>query len=465
MKNDLLLAIRHKGGLGLLLSVLVGLVLAFFMKASIQAAVLVLSVGTALALVLFIRRIDWLIYGWFFFTGFVLLITRRFMPEYFHVLGTAIFWGLLFCIMSAWAVDNILGGMKFAPFENLPIMVTTFLFLLWGTISVTTSVDIVVSIRRFSHVVIGVGASYMFYDFFSRDEENIRKTLSIVLIMTVIFSVSTVATAVYSLSSGLPIFKQIELWLMGPNALGNLLSNSIPIMLTAGLALVSRKSLKALFVVLMLLALFLSFARTAWVGTLAAVAFLLWRSRVKLPMWFIIVIGLIVIGWLFPVAGTDFYEYITGERYSMRRQIWGATWNMACDHPLLGVGPGNAMYLMSEYLADPEYAKLVGVEDTHSIYLKNAAEMGFMSLVIWLALFIAFVCSSLKIEKNLQSQFLRLVCRGATATFVALGVHGLGENGFFMTPFVAAEYFALLPYIIFAMPFACKRLEEKAEGG
>ena len=457
---------RHRGAVGLLGSVLVGLVLAYFIGVSVHAAVLVLSGGIVLALVLFLRRIDFLIYGWFFFSGFVVFLTRHLMPQYSQFLGTAVFWGLLVCIIGAWAVDNVLGGMKFIPFENLPIMVTTLLFLLWGTISLTTSVDIDISIRRFSHIAIGVGASFMFYDFFSRDQRNIRKTLAIILVMTLIFTVSTVATAVYSLVSGTPIYKQLGLWLMGSNALGSLLCNSIPIMLTAGLSFVSRKSFKALFVVLMLLALFLSFARTAWVGTLAAVGFLLWKSRVKTPMWLTIVMGLIVIGWLFPVERIDFYEYITGERYSGRQQIWRAAWTMACDHPFLGVGPGNAMYLIPEYLANPEYAKFVGMsEDTHNLYLKNAAEMGFISPVIWLALFIVFVRSSLKIEKNLESEFLRLVCKGSTATFVAIGVHGLGENGYFMTSFVAAEYAALLPYIVFAMPFAAKKLDEKAKAG
>lgn len=469
MRNDQLLTIkripRHKGGVGLVLGVFVGLVLAYFVMVSVHAAVLVFSGGIVLALVLFFRRIDLLIYGWFVLTGFVLVLSWHLIPEYSEFLGTAIFWGLLFCIIGAWAVENVLGGMKFIPFENLPIMVTTFLFLLWGTISVSTSVDPGISIRRFSHIVIGVGASYMFYDFFSRDERNIRRIVAIILVMTSVFSVATVATAVYSLVAGLPIYKQLGLWLMGSNALGSLLCHSIPIMLTAGLCLVPRKCFKVFFAVLMLLALFFSFARTAWIGTLVAVAFLIWKSRMKWPIQFAIVTCLIVIAWWFPAGGEGFFQYITGERYTGRQQIWKASWTMACDHPIFGVGPGNAMYLMSEYVADPEYARLFEVVDAHNLYLKNAAEMGFMSPVIWLALFCVFIHSSLKIEKNLDSKFLRLVCRGSTATFVGLSVHGLGENGFFMTPFVAGEYFVLLPYIIFAMPFAAKKLEERDESG
>lgn len=138
---------------------------------------------------------------------------------------------------------------------------------------------------------------------------------------------------------------------------------------------------------------------------------------------------------------------------------------MACDKPLLGVGPGNAQHLMGEYLSNREYARIVGIEDTHSLYLKNAAEMGFVSVVIWVAVLVMFVHNSLRIEKSLDSAFLRTVCRGATATFLGLSVHGLGENGYFMTPFVSGEFTALLPYIVFAMPFAAEKLGEKSRSG
>jgi O-antigen ligase len=302
----------------------------------------------------------------------------------------------------------------------------------------------------------------MFYDFFARNQSNIKKTVGVFLFVTLVISLAGVLTAAYSIMSGVPVYKQLGLWLMGSNALGGLLCYSMPILLTAGLSLVSRKGIKLLFGAVMLLALFFSFARTSWVGTLAAIAFLLWRGGMKRPIWFSMVTSLIIAAWLFPIVGEDFFQYIAGDRYTGRKVIWTAAWNMACDHPLFGVGPGNAILFMGQYLPEG-FVDILGVVDTHSLYLRNAAEMGFPSVVIWLAVFVLVVYNSIKIEGNMDSGFLRLLCRGATATFVAISVRGMGENGSFLTAFSAGEFFVIVPYMALAMPFAAKKLEEKRQ--
>jgi cell division protein FtsW (lipid II flippase) len=113
---------------------------------------------------------------------------------------------------------------------------------------------------------------------------------------------------------------------------------------------------------------------------------------------------------------------------------------------------------MSKYIDTP----YLRGQDSHSLYLKNAAEMGFPSVMILLAFYVGFFYSSGKIERTLQSDYLKLATRGVLATFIGLLVHGVFENGFFLTPFVGAEFYVLLPYILMVLPFACKRLEEKA---
>jgi O-antigen ligase len=181
----------------------------------------------------------------------------------------------------------------------------------------------------------------------------------------------------------------------------------------------------------------------------------------RIPMWIAVVASLFLAALLFPVVGEDIYDYATGERYTGRIEIWQAAWNTACDYPLLGTGPGNSGQIMPKYIDSPYFKNA----DTHSLYLKNAAEMGFMSVAILFAVYGIFFYSSERIEKHLKSDYLRLVTRGATATFLGLLVHGVFENGFFMTPFVGAEFHVMLPYVLMALPFACKKLEERAERG
>ena len=452
---------KQRGVLGLALAALVGLTLARVIMISLPAAVLFVGGVTVLTITVLLQKTDILLYAWFILTSFILLIVLRFFPQYYSFLGTALFWGMLACILAAWAMDNIIHGRKFLVFDNVPLIATVVLFLLWGTISVFTSINVEISLRRFSHIVLGLAATYMFYDFFSRDEKNIKKILFVILLITMFISVSTIITAVYSLLSGKPIYKQLTLWLGGPNSLGGLLCFCIPLLLTAGLFSVDNKTLKVLFAGVMLLALFFSFSRTSWTATIVALTFLLQAGGVKRPLLLLVLaVGLIAIAWWFPIGGEEFFRYVTGERYSGREIIWKAAWNMARDHPFFGVGPGNAFGLMERYLP-AGFLQILGLQDTHSVSLRNAAEMGFLAAVLRIVVIGLILYNSLKIEHTIQPRFLKLVCRGTTATFLAVLVRGMGENGSFLTPFSAAEFHLLVPYMALSLPFAARHLAAK----
>jgi O-antigen ligase len=66
-----------------------------------------------------------------------------------------------------------------------------------------------------------------------------------------------------------------------------------------------------------------------------------------------------------------------------RLEIWRAGWEMAVDHPLLGVGPGNFQALLPMYR--PGMDPLAG----HSNYVQMLAETGFPGLLLYLAVFVA----------------------------------------------------------------------------
>lgn len=454
---------RHKGTRGtafIVTGVLIGLVLARFLLISPAAAIVILSCGIVVAVTVFVRKTEYLIYAWFVLTSLVYFIMVRLLPPvYYEIVGRGIFWGLLVCMIVSWAIDNIINGRQFVSFDNLPMKATILVFVLWSTMSLFTSIDVFYSIKKLSHIVIALIASYMFYDFFSRDQNNIRKVIGVLFFVVIVISFVTTLVALYALLSGTPIYKKISLWFWNPNTLGNLLFMSVPILIAAGLDFVSNKSIKVFFVSIMLLALLCSFHRTSWLAFLVSIIFLLWRGRLKIPVWTAIIIGLLVAAFLFPVVGEDAYNFITGEQYTGRMEIWQGAYDAACEYPVSGVGPGNILKVLPEYIVTPWLKN----QNTHSVYLRNAAEMGFMSVAVMLAVYVAFFCSSWRIEKNLKSDYLRLVTRGSTATFLGLLIHGIFENGSFMTPFDAAEFTVLMPYILMAMPFAAKKLEERQE--
>lgn len=453
---------KRKGSLGILFSVLLGLLLARLVMISPSVAIIVLSSGVVLALTIFLRKTDYIIVAWVILTTFVWIIMIRLLPHYYSIVGRGIFWGLLACVIVAWAVDNILSGKQFIPFDNVALKATVIIFVLWGTITVYTSQEVFLSVKKLSHIVIGLVASYMFYDFFSRDQNNIKKLLKIVSLIAIFVSFITVATAINSFISGVPIYKRLSLWFWNPNTLGIFLFMCMPMSVTAGLYFVSNKRIRTLLIAIMLLALYLSFHRTSWLAALVALVFILARTgEIKTPIKFAIVACLFLAGFILPFRGGDVFDYVTQQQYTGRTEIWKASMKVATDHPVLGTGPGTSVANISEHI-DTTWLRN---QDTHSVYLKNAVEMGWPSVVIMLAFYAMFFYFSIRIEKNLKSHYLKLVTRGAMATMLGVMFHGIFECGFLMTAFDAAEFTVMWPYIVLVLPFAAKKLEERGEVG
>ena len=469
MRANLLIAIRaiskRRGSVIVPASVLLGLVLARLIKISPAAAIVVLSSGIALVSVILLRKTDYLIFSWLVVTSLIYFIMYRFFPpSYYNLLGTALFWGLIVCVIAAWAIDNALCGRKFMPLTDipLPLLATILIFLLWAAISVVSSVDIFVSLKEWSHIFIGLGVSYMFYDFFARDENNIRKLLKVLSILVIVVSSVLITSAVHGLISGIPIYKKIRMWFWNPNIVGYFLFTFTPILITSGFDFRPVKKLKFVFVAVVLLALFFSSSRTSWLAALVSIAFLLWKSgRYKSALGAGFVAILVLAGMTVPLWREPFFDFITGPRYSGRQELWRAAWNVACDYPVLGTGPGQCDKFVNQYI---ETQWLLNV-NTHNSYLRNAADMGFLSAVLLLVFHVIFLCSSWSIEKNLKSNYLRLAVRGTIATYLGLVVRDWFDNGSILTCFNAAESHVLFPYILMALPFAAKKLDQRGKPG
>jgi O-antigen ligase len=450
--------------------VLIGLLLARFINVTPFAAIIVLSSGITLVFVVLLRKTDYLIFGWFFLTTFFYFIIYSLFPGvlpslyYYQLLGTTIFWGLLFCVIAAWAIDNAISGRKFMPLADisLPLVATIVVFLLWSALTLVSSVDVFVSVKKWAHIVIALGASYMFYDFFARDENNIRKMLKVVSLLVIFVSFVVLYAAMSRLILGTTIYKTISMWFWNPNIVGHFLFTFTPILITSGFYFKPVKRLRFVFLAVVLLSLFFSFGRTSWLAALVSIAFLLWKSgRQKSALAAGFVGVLVLAGMTVPLWREPLYDFITGPRYTGRQELWRAAWNVACDYPVLGTGLGNCQEFMNQYIDVPWLRN----QNTHNAYLRNAADMGFLSAVLLLAFYFVFFWSSTRIEKTLKSDFLKLAVRGTIATYLGMFVHDMFGNGSILTCFVAAESHVLFPYILMALPFAAKKLEERGEAG
>ena len=469
MKTNQLIEIREifkrRGLASTLGGVLVGLLMARFIMVSSAAGVVVLSSAIALVFVVVLRKADYLMFGWLVLTSVIYFIMYRFFPpSYYNLLGTVLFWGLLVGVIGAWAIDNALSGRKFMPIADipLPLVATIFVFLLWSALTLISSVDVYVSVKKWAHIVIALGASYMFFDFFARDENNIRRILKVISLVVIVVASLVITAAVRGLMSGTPIYKTISMWFWNPNLVGHFLFTFTPILLTCGFDFRPVKGFRFFLLAPVLLALFFSFSRTSWLAVLVSIAFLLWKSgRQKSALTAGLVAALVLAGMTVPVWREPFYDLITGPRYTGRQELWRAAWKVASDYPVFGTGLGNCDKFLNEYIE----IRWLWNQNTHNSYLRNAADMGFFAAVLLLVFYVVFFYYSLKIERNLESGYLRLAVRGAIATYLGMFVHDMFGNGSILTAFDAAECHVLFPYVLMAFPFAARKLDERAKPG
>lgn len=178
---------------------------------------------------------------------------------------------------------------------------------------------------------------------------------------------------------------------------------------------------------LLLLVIFLTYSYGAWLGLLAAFVFLLavlWpkRSRLKESK-----IGLVAISLIFLVFILAVLSQIPSQKFQSladlsypslesRLAIWQSAWQIAVDHPWLGIGPG----LFQDYYLDyqgqmPPYLEWA-VPQPHNLFLAFWLQTGLIGLVGFSWLLILFF-------RQIKSS--HLINCFLTAAVIYLLVHGL----------------------------------------
>ena len=75
-------------------------------------------------------------------------------------------------------------------------------------------------------------------------------------------------------------------------------------------------------------------------------------------------------------------EVAAGHNVTTRLEAWNAAANLAANHPLLGIGPGNFRFYYYEATGNPPGTEILAV--VHDAYLDVAAELGFVAAFAFL---------------------------------------------------------------------------------
>ena len=275
-------------------------------------------------------------------------------------------------------------------------------------------------------------------------------------IVDVIITIGALAAAYGIIQYGMLHFDSLRLRPRG--TMGHYMTYSGTLMLVIGVAAArivfgTRERLwPALVMPALIVALTLTFTRSAWVGVCVGVSLLFILKDFRLT-------GLVpvVIALLFALAPDritdrimsvfDLRDPSSRDRVAMVQT--GAA--MIKDHPLTGVGPNMVERLYTQY-RDPQGVQKVNPH-LHNVPIQIAAERGLPALAVWLAFITLLATGVFRIFRDGRD---RVLAAGALAAIAAMLAAGMFEYNF------GDSEFLMLFLVIITLPFAAERPDPHA---
>ncbi len=222
-----------------------------------------------------------------------------------------------------------------------------------------------------------------------------------------------------------------------PNNLALLLERVLPV--AGAVALMAppgwRRRTHALAVLPMLLCLFLTFSRGAWLlGVPAALLWLGWWGGRRAGRWAVAVAVIGVLA-LLPFLATERLRSVVnveGGTWFIRLRLWQATIAMLRDFPLLGVGLDNFLYAYDTYRL-PEAWREPDLSHPHQIVLHFWVALGLPGLALFGWQLGAFWRAWGRASHRLAAGTMaRALLVGLGASMSATLAHGLIDNSYFL---------------------------------
>jgi putative inorganic carbon (HCO3(-)) transporter len=188
--------------------------------------------------------------------------------------------------------------------------------------------------------------------------------------------------------------------------------------------------------------LMMTFARGAWLGTLAA-AFLIGIIKDRKFLIFLLV-GVILAGVLIPRAfiSRQIFHDPTRENFTdweldtgFRQYAWLIALHMIKDRPWLGVGLGEANFRAEypNYLPPEKAIHIFRYRNVHNFYLQTAVETGLIGFLAFFSLILAaawMVWKAYRAARAVGEAQLTGFLLGMVGVLLALGIYGLVSHRF-----------------------------------
>jgi O-antigen ligase len=182
-------------------------------------------------------------------------------------------------------------------------------------------------------------------------------------------------------------------------------------------------------------ALFLTYSRGAWVIGVPASLLFLAAMRGRRAFAVAVAVLAFVAAVLLVVVGTgrltSLLETTEGTTF-FRLQLWQSSWAMIRDHPLLGVGLDNFLYLYRTHYVLPTAWAEFNLSHPHNLVLDFWLRLGLPGLLVLCWLLVGFFRRASRVYRKLPAGSESLLVLGIMAGMVNFVAHGLVDNAFFL---------------------------------
>ncbi len=336
-----------------------------------------------------------------------------------------------------------------------PISIAIYVYLVWMLLTVITSQLPLISLKQWVTRIWFIIPYYFFLGhLFLRSPKNAIRFLWFFLVPLIIACCYTIV-----IHSQYGFTKKTSTWVMFPlfkehTSYGAVLAFFYPAAIYMAFRKTSwiLKAIASLLLVILTVALVLSYTRAAWLSLVGAglVYFIYLFRMSKSLVWTLVGIVCIITALNFSMISSKFERNTTDSSDDLNEHVasvtnvstdasnlerinrWKCALRMFQERPLLGHGPGTYMFLYAPY-QKPSEKTIISTNggnrgNAHSEYLGPLAESGILGLATFLGLIISVIIVYIKNYQSIDETCVRGIIRLSFFGLITYYLHGFLNN-------------------------------------
>ena len=355
-----------------------------------------------------------------------------------------------------------------------PVSIVVYIHLAWYLLTTITSSMWLVSFKATLARFCYVSVYYFMFIYLFAKKENLRRFIwSYTVPLAIIIGYTITIHAMGGFSEEVAHTAMVPFY-NDHTAYAAVISFFIPVFFAFALDKGTSAKIRTasmLVLLILLVAVILSYTRAAWVGLVAAFCcYLAFVMRMKSVLIYGGFAMLLVLAFLFrtqitmqlesnnEVSSDDYASHVqsignisSDDSNIERLNRWACALRMFADRPVFGYGPGTYMF---KYGAYQKYSERSGISTnfaegggSHSEYLGPLSEQGFMGPLIVVAIIIVVTQTTSSYMKRTRNHRNKILARGVLLGLVTYWVHGV-LNFFLDTEKASVPYWGFIAILV-----------------